>query len=90
MIHDIRATAKSTYGQSTSDDFTKTGKIWTDAITLLSPSSSNAESGHHLVDDKEGPVLPAEVPEALEIASCRRNAAHVAGNRLQNDGCYIS
>ena len=56
-------------------------------IALLRAAARDAEAGHHLVEDQDSaPCLVQCGAQALEVAGRGNDEAHVAGDRLDDDG----
>ena len=45
----------------------------------------DTKPGHHFIKDQQRPVGRSQIAQAFEIACRERHAAHVAGNRLNDD-----
>ena len=55
------------------------------AVALLGAAAGDAEAGDHLVEDEQRAARVAQHPQRLEEAGSRRDDAHVAGDRLDED-----
>ncbi len=69
-------------GKSSADDLAHRGEVRRDAVELLRSAGSDAEAGHHLVEDEERVISGAEFAQPTEITwqraehspYCRRRA----------------
>ena len=55
-----------------------------DAQQRLRPAVGHAEAGHHFVEDQQRAVLVGHLPQRLAELGRRRDAAHVADDRLDD------
>ena len=84
-VHHIAATAECANGHSATDDFTEAGQIRHDAVIILCSGQRYAETGHHFIDDQQCAKLIAQRTQARQEFRQRRDAVHVAGDRLNDD-----
>ena len=56
-----------------------------DVVVTLSTAQGDAEAGHHLVQDQQGTELVTDGAQPFQEAGDRRDAVHVACDRLDDD-----
>ena len=83
--HDVAPAAEHADGHAAADDLAERGEVRLDAVELLRAALRDAEAGHDLVEDQDRAVLRAFLAQGLEEARHRRDAVHVAGDRLDDD-----
>src|SRR5260370_23547926 len=66
--------------------FAERRDVWLYAVNRLRPPKRDAEAGHDLVEDQQRAALVADLPQTLQESLRRRDTAHVAGDRLDDDG----
>jgi hypothetical protein len=86
LAHQVAAAAEGAGRQAAADHLAEGGQVRPDAEQLLGAAPGHPEAGHHLVEDEERAVAVAQRAQPLEIAGLRRHQAHVAGDRLDEDG----
>ena len=84
-LHQLGAAAERRRRQAAADDLAEDREVGRDAVALLRPAARDAEAGDHLVEDEQRPARVAQRPQRLEEAGGRRDDAHVAGDRLDED-----
>ena len=84
-LHQLGATAEGRERQTAADDLAEDGQVGQDAVALLRAAARDAEAGDHLVEDEQRAGRVAQLPQRLEEAGLRRNDAHVARDRLDDD-----
>ena len=67
------------------DDLAQHGQIRRDVVVLLRPAHIQAETGDHLVEDHEGPVLVAELADGRVPVRVHRMGAGLAADGLHQD-----
>ena len=76
---------KAASGRPAADDLAEDRQVGQDAEALLGAAARDAEAGDHLVEDEQRAGGVAERAERLEEAGRGRDAAHVPGDRLDED-----
>jgi hypothetical protein len=71
--------------QAATHDLAERDEISGDAVASLRSRPPDTKPRHHLVENEERTVRFAPRAEAFEKACLRRDAAHVAGDRLDDD-----
>ena len=84
LLHDLAASAVRADRHAAADDLAERGQVRRDAVQRLRAAERDAEAGHHFVEDQQRAVLRAQLAQALQIAVARRDAIHVAGDRLDD------
>jgi hypothetical protein len=72
-------------GHAAADDLAETDEVRGDAVAGVRAAEGDAKARHDLVEDQQRAVLAAQRAQPLEVARSRRDAAHVAGDRLDDD-----
>ena len=72
-------------GEASADDLAHRVEVGGDPEDLLSPSRSEAEAGHDLVEDEEGAMFRTELPDRLQIAGLREVEPRVRRDGFEND-----
>ena len=83
-FHDVAPAAECADRHAAADDLAERREVRLDAVALLCAAERDAEAGHHLVEDQHGAVLRALLAQRLEETGHRRDAVHVAGDRLDD------
>ena len=86
MLHDVGAAAVRADRQAAADDLAEAGQIGPDAEERLRAAGRRAEAGDHLVEDQQDAVRVQRSRRPVEEAVGGRHDAHVAGDRLDDDG----
>jgi len=73
-------------GHAPADDLAQAGDVGGDLKDGLHAPPCHAEARHDLVENEQTAVLVAELPQALKKAGLWRDIAHVARERLDDDG----
>ena len=84
-LHQLGPAAERRRRQPAADDLAEDRQVGRDAVALLRAAAGDAEAGDHLVEDEQRAARVAERPQRLEEAGRRRDDAHVAGDRLDED-----
>ena len=84
-LHQLGAAAERGRRQAAADDLAEDRQVGHHAEALLRAAAGDAEAGDHLVEDEQRAARVAEQPQRLEEAGRRRDDAHVAGDRLDED-----
>src|SRR5215217_5302420 len=85
-LHDLALTRHGATGHATGHDFGHRRQVRDDTVALLRPTGRPAETGDHLVEDQDDPILRREVARGLEIAFYQRNSCPRAAAWLQDEG----
>ncbi len=83
--HDLPAAAERRQRQPAADDLPEDRQVGPDAVALLGAAAGDAKAGDHLVEHEQRARDVAERAQRLQEAGLRRDAAHVAGHRLDED-----
>ena len=84
-LHQRPSAAERADRQAATDDLAEAGDVGPDTGELLGATPGHAEAGHHLVEDEQHAVAGGERAQRLQVAGARQHAAHVAGDRLDDD-----
>ena len=87
MRHDVGATAESRHGHAAANDFAEGGDVGCHAVNTLCTLGADTEARHHLVNDKHGPILGAQVSQSVHEFRCGADKIHIACNGFKDDGC---
>ena len=79
------AAAERREREAAADDLPEDRQVGPDAEALLRAAAGDAEAGDHLVEDEQRARGVAERAQRLEEPGLRRDAAHVPGDRLDED-----
>ena len=85
LLHEVATTAIGTHRHAAADDLAEAGEVGGNAVVSLRTTQGHAEAGHHLVEDQQHAMLAAQLAQCLEIARLRRDAVHVACDRLDDE-----
>ena len=85
-LHDLPLAAIGADGQAAADDLAQSRQIGRDAVERLRAAAMDAEAGHHLVEDEQRAVCGRHLAQPLQKTVGRRDQAHIAGHRLDDDG----
>src|SRR2546423_7827863 len=86
MIHYLAARAVCADGKAAADDLAERGDVRTHVVKLLRAAACEAKASHHLIEDEKRAVPCRYLTHLLQVAFVRRDAAHVADDRLDDDG----
>ena len=86
FFHDFCSSGKGPYRQSTANDFPKSDNVGCNPQAFLRPAQCEAETGHDLIKNQQGPVLIAQSAQPFQKPFGGRNATHVPGNGFDDDG----
>src|SRR4030095_16584606 len=86
MAHEAARSAVGAHRESTPDHLAEARQVGADAVELLRAAVRDAESRDDLVEDEHALVGERDLAQPLEEAGTGRYHAHVAGNRLDDDG----
>ena len=87
LLHDLAPPAVRADGQPAADHLAERRQVGRDAVQRLRAARSDAEAGHHLVEDQQRAVRRrVSSRQPFEEARPRQDEAHVAGDRLDDDG----
>ncbi len=84
-FHDFTASAERAHRHTAADDFAETSQIRLHAVIRLRARQRHAEAGHHFINNQQRAEFIAQRTQARQEVRLRRNAVHVAGNRLHDD-----
>ena len=84
LLHDVATAAEGADRHAAADDLAERGEIGPHAVELLSAAERDAKSGHDLVEDQHRAGAIAFAAQGFQETRSRRNAVHVAGNRLDD------
>ena len=85
MLHHLLLAAEGAYRHAGTDDLAKGGEIRVDVVVTLGTAQGDAEASHHLVQDQQGTELVTDGAQPFQEAGDRRDAVHVACDRLDDD-----
>mmetsp|Transcript_7468 Transcript_7468/g.18103 ORF Transcript_7468/g.18103 Transcript_7468/m.18103 type:complete len:525 (+) Transcript_7468:23-1597(+) len=86
VLHDLLLAAIGADGEPPPDDLAHGGDVRGDAKVLLGAAVGDPEARHDLVEDEDGPVVVAELAEALEKLLGGDDEAGVSDDWLEDDG----
>ena len=72
--------------QTAADHFPQRRQIGANAEQCLSAAGVHAKPRHHFIENEQRAVISRDLAERGEKALGRWNAAHIAGDRLDDDG----
>ena len=85
-VHELRTSAVGGEGHASADDLAEGDEVRRDTIVFGRAAEGEPEAGDDLVEDEQGTVCRADVPQEREEAVLRRDDAHVGGDRFHDDG----
>src|SRR6185312_11440213 len=84
VLHDVAPPAVSRNRKTPADHLAERGEVRPDAVQLLRAARRHAEPGHHFIENQQCAMLRGNGPQRLKKSRNRRNAPHIAANRLHN------
>ncbi len=84
LFHQVTAPAIGAHRHAAADDLAEGGQVRGDAVMRLRTAERDAEAGHYFVEDQQRAVLGTQRAQMIQIAFARRDAVHVAGDRLND------
>ena len=85
-LHQVGPAAEGRGGEATADDLAEDREVGRHPVALLRAAPGDPEPRHHLVEHEERARRVGEHPQRLEEPRRGRDAAHVPGDRLDEDG----
>src|SRR5262249_47903802 len=84
-FHHLSAPTESSDREPAPDNLSQTGQVRLDAVKFLSAAISNPKAGDHLVKYQQRTMLNGSLTERFKKSRAGRDAAHVAGDRFDDD-----
>ena len=84
-MHDLPFAAIRADGQSAADHLAQRGQIGLDIVKRLRATLVDAETCHHLIEDQDRAFALGDPSQAFQKSRLRRDNAHIAGHRLDDD-----
>src|SRR5699024_12450540 len=84
-FHNVSSSAECTNRQPAPDDFANTCQVWRHIEIALGAMIVDAQAGHDLINNKQRTVFVCDAAYIVYKVWLRRNNAHIAGDRLNND-----
>ncbi len=85
LLHHLPAAAVGTHRHTAADDLAEGGEVGPHVVIGLGAAQAQAEPGNDLVEDQQGAVLVAQLPQPLEEALLRGHHSHIRCHRLHDD-----
>ena len=85
-VHQLGAPAESADRHAAANHLAEHGQVRAQAVALLGAAGTDPEAGHHLVEDEQRAVPVAQRAQGLQESGLRQDAAHVAGDGLDDRG----